>query len=403
MSQINPKEFYENYQSDKLSKGTFIKGILDIIELSSNEQYRLLSLDILSKLIKGKQINERSKISQFFKDLVLSDEDDKIRANSLEILLIYFFNESQELIDWVLKRGEDYFQSLIRLYDVLRVRKKDQKAMDILDKMNKRFGYEFQAKYNLQSQDAVGLGLLKEFIGGEFLISMEFRDRDHEFYVGFEIKDRHINYIYNRNFYIPTMEIFELFPNLVMLCIYGMDAYLEVYDITHLKSLKFLRFDDGLVSLDQIEGLSEMTNLKVLEIYNGGLMEIGNLTGLRNLEELVLSGHYIKEIKGLAGLESLKRLDLSNNHISEIKNLDGLQNLEVLNLNSNYLIEKTSNSIRIRGEKYLKILKSLQRTYFEDNNTIEDLKKIRFEMRKELEDLEEEIEQTLKKNIKKLI
>ena len=54
-----------------------------------------------------------------------------------------------------------------------------------------------------------------------------------------------------------------------------------------------------IVDISEIEGLSELTNLKALILRYNQITEIKGLENLNNLQELDLSENKIKEIKGL--------------------------------------------------------------------------------------------------------
>jgi hypothetical protein len=266
------------------------------------------------------------------------------------------------------------------------VRKKDQKAMDILDKMHERFGYEFQAKYNLQPQDAVGLGLLKEFIWEQFLIPWTEEFGDREFFITFRMKNNHVEFLYNRDIYLPSFEIFELFTRLEGLIIWENHSCFNNFEgLANLKNLKVLKLDVGLTCIDNLEGINNLKDLKVLHICNTGIKDIKGISNLRKLEEINLSGNLIKDIKPFNQFTNLKKLNLTKNWITEIKDPSKLQKLEILNLNENYLLGD-----EIKGLKYIKKMKNLRVINLLDNKSPEDLKKLKVEMFEELRILNKE-------------
>jgi len=118
----------------------------------------------------------------------------------------------------------------------------------------------------------------------------------------------------------------------------------------------------GITDIDEIDGLSELTNLQVLLLENNQIEEINGLEHLTNLQKLNLSKNHIKEIKGLENLTKLYYLELSDNQIEEIKELKYLINLRILYLHRNQIKE-------IKG---LENLTNLQELYIGNNPLRED-------------------------------
>lgn len=90
--------------------------------------------------------------------------------------------------------------------------------------------------------------------------------------------------------------------------------------------------------IKSIRGVSDLTRLTRLELYDNKIKKISNLEKLVNLVVLDLSFNQIKQINGLEGLTSLETLYLANNRISVIENLGHLgPTLTQLDLGSNKL------------------------------------------------------------------
>ncbi|MFX1275119.1 MAG: leucine-rich repeat domain-containing protein [Promethearchaeota archaeon] len=71
----------------------------------------------------------------------------------------------------------------------------------------------------------------------------------------------------------------------------------------------------GIISIEKIEGLKDLTNLIELDISHNRIKEIKGLENLINLESLNLSNNLIREIKGLGSLHQLDKLNLWFNPI----------------------------------------------------------------------------------------
>jgi len=139
----------------------------------------------------------------------------------------------------------------------------------------------------------------------------------------------------------------------------GIHSITDIVGLTELSELEELILYDNLIS--DINGLDGLVNLKVLNLFSNGISEIKGLDNLVNLEKLILKWpkqfyipssvdlslkfssdawdreyfEKIKKIEGLDKLINLRELDLSLNDITEISGLGNLTNLETLNLQSN--------------------------------------------------------------------
>jgi len=140
--------------------------------------------------------------------------------------------------------------------------------------------------------------------------------------------------------------------------------------------------DQGIKDLNDIEGLRELTELEVLDLYNNEITEIKGFEKLIHLKSLLLSANNISKIENLDNLKNLESLLLSANNISKIENLDNLEKLWSLSLGDNMIskIKNLNNLIAIEqldlsGNRITKIkgLDTLERLSELDlaNNKIE--------------------------------
>ena len=122
-------------------------------------------------------------------------------------------------------------------------------------------------------------------------------------------------------------------------------------------------------SINEIEGLGKVKDLKGLNLSKNKIREIEGLESLKNLEVLNLSSNKIREIKGLESLTNLRELYFGKfnswgNKITEIKGLENLNNLEILDFSYCELSE-------IKG---LDSLTNLKELYFTLNLEINEIK-----------------------------
>ena len=88
-------------------------------------------------------------------------------------------------------------------------------------------------------------------------------------------------------------------------------------------------------SISDISPLSNLTNLRWLNLSSNSISDISPLSNLTNLTELYLSSNPISDISPLSNLTNLHTLFLQGNSISDISPLSNLTNLQDLQLNSN--------------------------------------------------------------------
>ena len=88
------------------------------------------------------------------------------------------------------------------------------------------------------------------------------------------------------------------------------------------------------VPLDNLEGLSKLTNLSAIQNY-AGTTDISQLAALKQLKEVRLSYNQITDLTPLAALKQLSSLALIGNTITDITPLSGLTNLCYVFLDQN--------------------------------------------------------------------
>ncbi len=81
--------------------------------------------------------------------------------------------------------------------------------------------------------------------------------------------------------------------------------------------------------------LSDLTELRTLEISSSGFSDLSILSGLTNLQHLNLADNDIRDVSGLLVLTNLLTLDLRNNQIRDVSPLETLTNLEQLLITGN--------------------------------------------------------------------
>lgn len=91
----------------------------------------------------------------------------------------------------------------------------------------------------------------------------------------------------------------------------------------------------GSGTIESLDGLQYMTNLRELELNGYSIVNITNIQNLTNLDRLDLGDNDIENISPLQKLTWLRYLDLSDNRITDIKVLKNLTGLKYLYLDGN--------------------------------------------------------------------
>ncbi|MFS0821462.1 leucine-rich repeat domain-containing protein [Bacillus sp. 1P02SD] len=114
--------------------------------------------------------------------------------------------------------------------------------------------------------------------------------------------------------------------------------------------------------IENLELLSNLTNLSNLYLNSNNISDITPLSGLEKLRTLTLRGNKIEDISALKDLTALAELDFSNNEVEDISALSTLTNIRTLLLGEN----------KIKVISVLKNLRALAELDF-SNNQVEDI------------------------------
>jgi internalin A len=97
---------------------------------------------------------------------------------------------------------------------------------------------------------------------------------------------------------------------------------------------------NGTKTLQNVEGVSEMTKLTTLDLSGNGLVNIGELNSLVNLQHLYVNDNEIMRFPSINNLVHLETLDISDNQINELgEDLSGLSSLMHLNASHNKICD----------------------------------------------------------------
>ena len=344
------EEAYQKYKNKEFGKST------------------ALSL-LIGRIVKGKKIKNLERIFDFYElfdldpkqnfsllsSLTPPSESEYIREKAYRIMIQAYFEMCKDSLKFSII-ADNNFRVICAIYTELS-KKNSSDAQKLIDIIEKRFSWKHASLYDVNSKEAMGLGIIELIFEGVGIGVTE-PCALHECCINFTTENGHVVSLYANEVTIPLLEILSLFPE-----------------------LKSLYFEMG--SVDEIKDIDGLTNLEHLEITYSGLSEIKNLKNLKNLKSLILNGNKIKTIQGLENLVNLEKLELEENQIGEIENIGNLRNLKWLSLAENNISEikglENNTNIELLGLygniikeiKGLNSLTKLKELYLSENSISE--------------------------------
>ncbi|MHA1436919.1 MAG: leucine-rich repeat domain-containing protein [Promethearchaeota archaeon] len=327
------EDIYRRFKEGTTNRYTTFDALKHIIENSNDQELRYLAIKYLSSVC-----NYNKNTFSFFENLLISDNNEKIRAIAGEIIIKYFPNKAIEPLLWTFKNEKSE-------YCIISIIKKLVKAnKTILNKLlreidfiyHKKGSFFIIVKNNRLYLNRLNIKDISSIIGLEHLKNLK------ELY----IQDNNITEIKGLN-KLDNLETLSLQANkikriknineLITLKHLNLQAnqIREINGLENLSNLISLNLTANKIS--EISGLDSLKNLKMLSLSNNNISEIKGLNKLLNLRELYLNYNDITDLKGLENLKKLKRLEIYSNKIAEIKGLDSLINLKFLNLRDNQI------------------------------------------------------------------
>ena len=127
--------------------------------------------------------------------------------------------------------------------------------------------------------------------------------------------------------------------------------------VATLKELKVLIIhgNEDNERIGSLQGLDNLTNLKVLSLREHKIQKIKGLQNLKNLEKLDLSMNEISKIEGIENLKNLKKIELGDNKLTKIENLNSLTYLEELYLQRNQILKIVNIGLGFNGSTERKL------------------------------------------------
>ncbi|MEJ2249188.1 MAG: leucine-rich repeat domain-containing protein [Candidatus Lokiarchaeota archaeon] len=304
----NSSKFYNEYLRGKITKEEFINYLLIDFSQEKDDIKRLSLLNLMSR-----ELIKNAKTYSFLEHIIISDEDAKLRARSIEIIVNNFLFQSENLLKWVLEH--DNTLSVIRT--ILRYKK--------------LYPVDF---YNLKKAQENWMGRISN--------KLDISKKEILFYL-----DSEVNIVNNRNQKLDetTFEFYKEISSNQKPFFWILKVNNHIIELHyHFYAWKFLR-----------NNLRLITQLRSLKNY---ILFVNTFWKMRHLKEK----QYGKIPKSIGILKQLKVLDLSFNNLNRVPSfLVNLKKLEFLDL--------SNNNIKIIPE-FLKKIPNLKKIRF-DNNPVD--------------------------------
>lgn len=105
----------------------------------------------------------------------------------------------------------------------------------------------------------------------------------------------------------------------------------EMHSLWHVEALRFAgpgaMFPNLSFEIGNLDGVKELTNLKVLVAINSGIRSLKPIARLVGLEGLFVMENELKTIEGIEQMKNLKQFYFQDNEVKSIESMEKLTNL----------------------------------------------------------------------------
>ncbi len=302
---LNPQTVLENYNNSSIDKSTATKLLTSIIENYDEENFRLEAINVLNALkIKTKTLFE------FFENLLISDSSEIIRNAAAKYVSTNFLEISLPVFLWVIQHETSYHCLVTVVNSLVKIQTSEAKFI-LLEQVRKIRDIKYlnvdkgfgNKKYRKALKSYFKRNLINKLSPKQLAAIL-------------------INFLTIKNLIeeIPNA-YFELDEKLLLIDKLDLSDYLEF----EVKGTPW-GWKNNIRSLSQITGLSNLKQLKTLDLSNNQIGDLEGINELANLTHLVLPNNQISDLKNLKYINQLTNLqfvDLCGNDISKsVKNKD---------------------------------------------------------------------------------
>ena len=296
---VNPHTILKNYKSNRIDKPTAIELLTSIIETRDEEEFRVEAIITLDTL----KIQTKT-LFKFFENLLLSDSSEVIRNAAAKFISKNFLEISLTVFQWVIQHETSYDCLITVANSFVKIDTNESKVI-LYEQIKK-----IREVKHLNVDKGYGNKKYRKALKS-YLKKNNIMDLSHN-----NLAAIFINFITIRNLVekIPNV-YFELDENLLLIDKLDLSDYLEF----EVKGTPW-GWKNNIRNLQQIPGLTNLTNLKTLDLSNNLIDDLEGITELKNLTHLILPNNQIDDVKNLEYLKKLVNLqfiDLCGNNITK--------------------------------------------------------------------------------------
>ncbi len=292
-------------------------------------------------------------IKELYRDLTEAYSLENLNRISGKLILLYksrnyskiraLANKVSEYVAINEEKDARCFSKLIVLYHPDKGEYIKKQLQQLYEQNNYDGLKKFSHILSFSDIDAISVDVLDESIGYSPEYAWDNEDMDG---FGYAVSDEG----YGDDDFADVYDFEKSFFNAIKIREYGrVDVEFPTYYLED-----FEEFEMAGSGLESLDGVEYCTHVKILDVSDNSISDIGNLWNLRNLEELYLSGNQIGYIDVLSNLTNLRIVDFSGNRVDDISPLFDLENLEYVNLLGNPVPQV---QIQLLGKKGVLVMK----------------------------------------------
>ena len=311
---FTPNTIFEDFSNGDIDKNSALELLISIINNSDQVYKRLESIKVIHKL------NIKSKyVYNILENLLISDNDDRIKMQSAKTLIDLYKEEALPPIRWVLLKNSSLIVKInllnqIAIMDNTEVKRVLLKILNLV--LKKKYKYNLKVITNNSDLESLNIKEIAEIITNYLVIS------------SLKLKFGYIKFDFNNEGAIIHLDL----------------SHVDYQGLSLNKLFKSL------------EAILSLSSLKKLDLSNNNLKILPEILNTANqLEELNLGYNHIYRLpESVSNLSRLRMLNLKSNQLKILpENIHNLNLLEFLILRDNLLNQLPSALGKMKQLKLL--------------------------------------------------
>jgi hypothetical protein len=318
---LSPEKIREEFENKRINKQTATDLLASLIESSKKDEIRLNAINIVVEIVPT-----GNNIFKILENLVVSDENVKIRHVAIKHIGDKYLNYAFNLLKWAIQNEHDY-NCLIEVVNILG-KLNIAEAITMLFNQVQKFIKEKYGNVERKIENKKIKKVLKKL----------FKEKEYAEFTQNELAKILINIFTISNLFKQYHNVsYELNPQ------NGLIEKLDLSDIEYEVKGTPWGWKNNIISLSEILGIQHLTSIQYLDLSNNQIAELKELTYLTNVTHLILRNNRISDQENLEYINkmpNLKYLDLRGNEIvKKVRKNDFNPNIQVLLQDSYIKIE----------------------------------------------------------------